>query len=177
MSVREKQRRVVASRLAEYILEHGLAATSLRQLAKAAGVSDRMLLYYFADKAEVLWESLSQITEGLITVLDAAVPDRRFDLDTLLAKALQLTRSAEVRPSMRLWLEIIAAAAKNEEPFPKLAAEILNRFLDWLDQRLAIPDDAKRSEAAARILATIDGIALFDLVGREDLARSAQRYS
>jgi AcrR family transcriptional regulator len=45
MSTRDEQRDKVVERLAGHLLEHGLARTSLRQLAAAAGVSDRMLLY------------------------------------------------------------------------------------------------------------------------------------
>ena len=54
MSIRDARREVVIERLAAHLLEHGLSRTSLRQLASAAGESDRMLLYYFADKAELL---------------------------------------------------------------------------------------------------------------------------
>ncbi|MFN9375915.1 MAG: hypothetical protein ACK564_02585 [Novosphingobium sp.] len=44
MSIRDAQREAVIERLAGHLLAHGLARTSLRQLAQAAGVSDRMLL-------------------------------------------------------------------------------------------------------------------------------------
>jgi AcrR family transcriptional regulator len=54
MTVRAVQRQVVTERLAGHLLATGLARTSVRQMAAAAGVSDRMLLYYFKDKAEVI---------------------------------------------------------------------------------------------------------------------------
>lgn len=175
MSIKDAQREAVAERLAGHLLKHGLALTSLRQLAAAAGVSDRMLLYYFGDKAEVLLHSLTGITDGFVSALDAAIPATRIATEALLSQTLELIRSPAVQPSMRLWLEIMAAAARNEEPFPRLAAGILDRFLDWLDQRLEIADATERNAAAAHILATIDGIALFDLVGRHGLASAAQR--
>ena len=40
--------------LAAYVLENGLADVSLRPLAKAAGTSDRMLLYHFGSKEELV---------------------------------------------------------------------------------------------------------------------------
>jgi AcrR family transcriptional regulator len=49
-----EQRERVLALLAEHLLQTGLAKTSLRQLAAAAEVSDRMLIYYFGSKAEVL---------------------------------------------------------------------------------------------------------------------------
>mgnify|MGYP000446911998 CR=1 FL=1 len=54
MALRAAQRQVVTERLAGHLLASGLARTSVRQLAAAAGISDRMLLYYFRDKAEAL---------------------------------------------------------------------------------------------------------------------------
>ena len=174
MSIRETQRELVVARLCEHLLQHGLALTSLRQLAAAAQVSDRMLLYYFTDKTEILSQTLKRIAEGLVAGLNAALPAEPMPAHILMNNALQLVRSPEVQPSMRLWLEIVAAAARNEEPFPIIAAGILDQFLVWLDRRLDIADQTKRREAAALILATIDGIALFDLVGRIELANAAQ---
>ncbi|MCA3750444.1 MAG: TetR family transcriptional regulator, partial [Phenylobacterium sp.] len=57
MTVRAAQRQVVTERLAGHLLASGLSRTSVRQLAAAAQVSDRMLLYYFRDKAEALGEA------------------------------------------------------------------------------------------------------------------------
>jgi len=58
MTIREEQRRRVTERLAGRLLATGLSRTSVRQLAAAAaaaaGVSYRMLLYDFKDKAEVI---------------------------------------------------------------------------------------------------------------------------
>lgn len=173
MSIKQAQREAVVEKLCAHILQHGLALTSLRQLATAAQVSDRMLLYYFSDKAEILMQTLERIKEGLVAGLNAALPEERMPAEKLLTQALRLIRSPDVQPSMRLWLEIVTAAARNEEPFPKLAAAILDQFLHWLDQRLDILDAEKRREAAALILATIDGIALFDLIGKTGLADAA----
>lgn len=37
-------------KLAAHVLRHGLGSASLRPLAKAAGTSDRMLIYHFGSK-------------------------------------------------------------------------------------------------------------------------------
>lgn len=174
MNIRDFQRAAVVERLSSHLLNHGLGQTSLRQLAAAAEVSDRMLLYYFADKAEVLTATLTNIAQGLVTALDAALPDERVAPDVLLTRSLVLMRGPTMLPSIRLWLEIVIAAAHKQAPFPQLAAQIMEGFLSWLEQRLDVADEQERAEAAAHILATVDGIALYDLVGRSDLAKAAQ---
>ena len=47
-------------RMAAHLLAHGLEGANLRPLARAAGTSDRMLLYYFADKEELFAQMQAQ---------------------------------------------------------------------------------------------------------------------
>ena len=54
MNFRNERREAAIERMADYVLSEGLGAATLRPLAAAAGTSDRMLLYYFADKDELL---------------------------------------------------------------------------------------------------------------------------
>ena len=54
MNIRNDRREAAIERMADHVLSEGLAAGTLRPLAAAAGTSDRMLLYYFADKDELL---------------------------------------------------------------------------------------------------------------------------
>ena len=58
-------------KLADHMLAHGLIGSSLRPLAKAAGTSDRMLLYYFRDKEELL-AATSQLIAARMTMMLAA---------------------------------------------------------------------------------------------------------
>ncbi|MEI6159755.1 MAG: TetR family transcriptional regulator [Roseococcus sp.] len=72
MSIREERRSAALARMADHLLREGLAGASLRALAKAAGTSDRMLLYYFADKDELLGATLAHIAAELAALLDQA---------------------------------------------------------------------------------------------------------
>ena len=59
--------------MADHLLAAGLTGVNLRALAAAAGTSDRMLLYYFTDKDELLAATLACIAARLTAKLDAAV--------------------------------------------------------------------------------------------------------
>ena len=48
--------------LAAHVIEHGLGGASLRPLAKAAGTSDRMLIYHFGDKETLVRDLLEYIS-------------------------------------------------------------------------------------------------------------------
>ena len=62
MNTRDERREAAIERMADHVLAEGLAAATLRPLAAAAGTSDRMLLYYFADKDELLTATLARIS-------------------------------------------------------------------------------------------------------------------
>ena len=48
------RREELAEAATDYALEHGLIGLSLRPLAEAVGTSDRMLLYHFRDKDDLV---------------------------------------------------------------------------------------------------------------------------
>lgn len=164
MIARDAQREVASGKLARHFLATGLGQTSLRQLAEAAGVSDRMLLYYFADKADIVVTVMERLAGELATRLsDGLAETPRLPPASLLRRAAALTTAPEVRPYMRLWIESVAAAARGEEPFPAITEAILAGFRHWLDLRLDLAPGADREAVAMAILATLDGLALIEI--------------
>lgn len=176
MVVRDEQRQRVIECLAAHLLATGLAQSSLRQLADAAGVSDRMLLYYFRDKTEVLASAMQRVAGELAERLAAALPaDERLPPAELIGRALRLTTGKAMRPYMRLWIQVVAAAARDEAPFADVARAITAGFLAWIDARLEVDATHDRAATAASILALIDGAALVEICAGEALAARIAR--
>lgn len=164
MIVRDEQRDRVVQALAEHLLRTGLGQASLRQLAAAAGVSDRMLLYYFTDKTEVLALATTRLAGDMALRLAAALPEgERLSQTALTAKAARLVLDDAFRPFMRLWIEMVAAAARGEAPFADIARQIGEGFLAWLEARLDPATTRDPAGTAAAILALLDGLALLEV--------------
>lgn len=167
------QRDRATKQLAAHLIATGLSQTSLRQLALAADVSDRMLLYYFPDKAGALTAALSMVAADLAAILGEAIPaDFRLAPGALIARAVTATADPRVRPYMALWIEIVAAAARGEAPYREVAGQIAGGFLDWVQSRLAGEPAETRGQALA-ILAMVDGVALIAACMGEDSAGEA----
>jgi len=164
----------VLESLADHLLREGLSGASLRPLAAAAGTSDRMLLYYFADKDELLAATLRQVAARLTRLLDGAgtgiAPS---PLSTLIGEVWAAMRTPALQPYVRLWLELAAGAARGQEPHRAVAGQITDAFLSWAADRLLVEDEADRAPQAALLLATVDGFALLEAVGRADAADAA----
>ena len=156
--------------LAAHALEHGLAGLSLRPLAKAAGTSDRMLLYHFASKQQLVAELLEYLAAGFTLALDGALPTGRLaSRAACLATVVVVTRGTTFRPYLVLWWQIVAGAAQGEATYAAAAGAIMDRLLGWLEELLPLDDPAPH-QAARHILTLIEGAQMLDAVGRPEIA-------
>ncbi len=152
--------------LADHVLRHGIAGSSLRPLAKSAGISDRMLLYYFEDKADLLGSTLTVIASRMHDrLVDHEGPPRPFDM--LLADLAGLIAEEDLRPFMQVWLEMASLAARGDPVCRSTGAQIGQGFLVWIEGQLAPGADARAGDAA-RLLATLEGIALLGSFGLDE---------
>lgn len=176
MSNQEAHRQQIIARLADHLLAVGLQGARLRPMAIAAGTSDRMLLYYFADKNELISETLSLVAHRFLRVLEESKTEP-MPFRSLLSHLAQMTENPIVRPYLRLWLELAAMAGRNLEPFRTVARQIGEGFLDWIAARLR---GGKRSHGranAALLFATLEGLVLLDAIGCESAVKAALKAS
>ncbi len=174
MTVSEERRVAILDSLADHVLEHGLSASSLRALAAAAGTSDRMLLYYFRDKPEIIAATLARIAERLMAILggDAASAPKPFE--ALKAELARSLFSGQFWPYMRLWLEIAALSAKGDPFFRQVGGEIGRGFLAWGAAQLDCANDEQRRREAARLLVAVEGMLLLKSIGLDDVVDEAR---
>lgn len=173
MDVKDARREAAIEAMADHLLAYGMAGASLRPLARAAGTSDRMLLYYFTDKDELLALTLDRIARRLTAILAAALPPgTRLGWAALLRAVWAGMADPALRPFMHLWLDLAAGAARGTEPQRRIAGAIADLFAGWIDDRLDLPAGA-RTPAAHHLLAVIEGAMLLDSLGRPALAEAA----
>ncbi len=165
MSKADAKRAQIVDRLGVFLLTEGLDAASLRPLAQAAGLSDRMLLYYFRDKEEVLTATLTHGAAQLTLLLDAALdatPRAAAELERDLLGAME---DGNFWPFTCLWFEIAARSARGDPLYRRVGGAIAHGFLGWIADRLAIDDPVERSATARRLLSMIEGAQLLHAVG------------
>ena len=172
MSRRTEQRQAITETLCAHLLANGLQQTSLRQLAKAAEVSDRMLLYYFEDKIDVMTCVMQAIAGAFTEFLNDAVPSRgHMTLAGVFEEVTQLSSAPDLQPFMSIWIEAIAAASRGTEPYKTAATDIASGFLDWIETRLPPTHDAPAK--AAMLLTLIEGLAVMQACTSEEIQVTA----
>ena len=151
--------------MAAHILAHGMAGASLRPLAKAAGTSDRMLIYHFGNKERLIEDLLAYIARSYSDALDASLSanqsrSRRELLDRIVAH----TGSREMEPFLALWWEIVAGCARNVPGYRDAAKSIMSQLLDWLTDQMPA-DDPDPVGGAQYLLTLIEGAQMLSAIG------------
>ncbi|MEL6503794.1 MAG: TetR/AcrR family transcriptional regulator [Pseudomonadota bacterium] len=163
--------------MAQFLLENGVHAASLRPLAKAAGTSDRMLVYHFGSKDALVEEVLMWLADGVQAQLGLLVPaQREGTLASFATMLFELLRQPMLRPHLALLMEVSAFCARGQDDFRKVSQQVVDSYHSWLMDVMP-PTQGNRSAAAAHMLATVEGALMQDMAGREQLARAALKQA
>jgi len=157
--------------LAGHVLRHGLVSASLRPLAKAAGTSDRMLIYHFGNKDDLITQVLDYIADIYSGALDAAMGDERAPTrQEVIARVLDNLRNPVMKPFLALWWEIVAGAARGVKSHEEAAQKMMQRLLEWLEQQM--PEGDPDPKGGARYLLTLtEGAQMLSTIGHANTAR------
>jgi AcrR family transcriptional regulator len=139
MSKVAKKKKLAVERIANHLLAEGLNKTGLRLLAKVAGTSDRMLIYYFGSKEALLDEVLGAIATNVTVQLDALVGTQPRPASDLLAQLTSLMMNDAFEPAVQLWFELVGLAARGQEPYLSNARVLSNNWLTWIALRIDDP--------------------------------------
>ncbi len=164
MAPADDRRTQLLDAMADHVLAAGLAGSSLRPLARAAGTSDRMLLYYFPTKDALIAATLNHVAQRMAGMLAASTGDVRLPPDRLLPLLVGLTLDPQFRPYLGLFLEIASRAARGDTLCRTVGAEVVEGFLVWIEAQLDVAPDRRRTEALA-ILTEIEGRVVLDCLG------------
>jgi AcrR family transcriptional regulator len=153
-----------------HVLTHGVAEASLRPLARAAGTSDRMLIYHFGSKQGLIGEILIALAALFGQVLDTQFAAKHAaSRAACLASVAAITRSPDMRQLMRVWMQVLAASAAGETAYLATGNAIIERLLRWVQDHLPA-DEPDPVKTAQTMLVLIEGSVVLDLAGRSDVA-------
>ena len=172
MSLTQSRRDALVECLADHVLAHGLGSASLRSLAAAADTSDRMLLYYFPDKAALVAAVLDRIAHRMMAILSEVEASSQLSQADFEHRLLPIVLDDTRWPFMQLWLEIASIASRGDSMYRQVGERIARGFLAWTANQLLASSDAERQELATRALMTVEGAVLLKSLGLGDAVAS-----
>jgi AcrR family transcriptional regulator len=154
---------------AQYLLEHGVLDLSLRTLGDAVDSSHRVLLYYFHSREQLVTEALDEAAR-LSSVRDAALlgpSGTDADVQGELVRVWRLISAPDQLPLIRLFLQVVALALHNPEPYAAfldgLQTEWLGAYAGYLEEH-GVPG-VEASDVAAEIVGLQRGLQLELAIG------------
>lgn len=142
----------------EAVEQEGLSTLTFGRLAKRIGISDRIIVYYFPSKSDLITSTISTISAGLIDILDDAFGDEPQPPPDLVTRAWPILAASSNESVFRAFFELVGLSGARIEPYATLAPQLLNAWATWLVPHIEVPDGSSAEAEAYRIMATIDGL-------------------
>ena len=148
------RRRDLTELATDYVLEHGLIGLSLRPLAREIGTSDRMLLYHFDSKADLVAAVLVASTDRSVAALERLPPGE--DVAASVRGLWQAMLGSRLEQCQRVYVEASALGLFGLEPYASAVRAANERWTAALGRRLeAAGCRPERSRRAAELVDSV----------------------
>ena len=159
----------------EVAFADGLSQLTFGRVARHLGVSDRIIVYYFASKDVLVTEVVLAMGTQLQTSLAAAFETPAADHVDVVRAAWPVLATGESDAVFALFFEANGLATAGREPYASLVPQLVEAWIDWAATFIDGDEEHRRAEAETAV-AVVDGLLLLRLLtGPEAAARAAGR--
>jgi len=150
----------LAAAATDYVLEQGLVGLSLRPLADALDTSDRMLLYHFGSKDDLVATILRTSNDRSIAHINGLAPAS--DARHAVLELWSAITSPPIAACCRLYVEASALGLLGREPYAVVVRELNEEWMTALAGCFgrAVPTQAVARRVAELVDATFMGLFL-----------------
>jgi len=150
----------------DYLLRNGIANLSLRPLAAATGTKARLLIYHFGSRQQLLAEAMERVRQRVQT---------RVVESGNLMQFWRWATEKKNQPYLRLIFEVQGLAMQKPKEYGAYLRGTLEKWIDFLEQRLNTLKGRERRLTASIIIAAFDGL-LLDYYVTGDLDRTTRAF-
>jgi AcrR family transcriptional regulator len=155
--------------------DDGLSQLTFGRVAGRLGISDRIVVYYFPSKDDLIGDVLMAMGTRLQATLIPAFSAPAADHLELVRAAWPVLATPDADPVFALFFEAIGLAASGREPYRSMVPPLVEAWIDWAAEFVGGRRARRRAEAEAAI-ALLDGLLLLrQLAGPAAADRAARR--
>jgi AcrR family transcriptional regulator len=156
-----QRREAIVQRAADHVLERGVVAISLRELAAAVGVSPRMLVHHFGSREKLVSSAVREARSRQREAFEACLaPQPGRPYADVLTDAWRWFATDEARPYLRLFGQLYALAQAPDSPHAEFLRESVLDWLPTIEEGFAADgaDPGTARELATLTVAVIRGL-------------------
>lgn len=174
MGYRHTRDEILAGAL-ETAFADGLSRLTFGRVARRLGTSDRVVVYYFPSKDDLVGEVLVAMGLHLQAAIAPAFTERAADHLELARRAWPILTRPDADPVFALFFEANGLAATGLEPYRTLVPQLVDAWVTWAAELLE-GSRARRLAEAETAIALLDGLLLLRQLRSPAAAqRAAQR--
>jgi AcrR family transcriptional regulator len=153
----------------------GLSQLTYGRVAKHLGVNDRIIVYYFPSKEDLVGDVLLAMGMQLQETLAPAFAASGSDHIALLRAAWPMLAHADADPIFALFFEATGLAVAGRDPYRTLMPQLVDMWISWAAEFVPGTPKQRRTEAETAI-ALLDGLLLLrQVAGAAPADRVAKR--
>lgn len=152
--------------------EDGLSQLTFGSVAKGLAISDRIVVYYFPTKSDLIREVVIAMGGRLQLTLAHAFATPASGHFEMVSRAWPLLSTPDTDRIFALFFEANGLAAIGREPYASVVPALVQGWIDWATNLIAPTNPRRRAEAETAI-AIIDGLLLLRLLAGPDAANRA----
>lgn len=148
--------RLVAAAV-DLALESGFSSLTYGRLARKIGVSDRLLVYYFPTKVDLIEKTVAAVGAELQAVLGEAFTGATLPPGELVERAWPVLTTPAADRVFAAFFELVGLSAAGRHPYRAVVPSAIEAWVSWLMPQVDAPD---RRSGALSVIATLDGLLL-----------------
>jgi AcrR family transcriptional regulator len=153
----------------------GLSQLTYGRVAKHLGINDRIIVYYFPSKEDLVGDVLLAMGMQLQETLAPAFAASASDHIALLRAAWPILAHADADPIFALFFEATGLAAAGRDPYRTLMPQLVDMWIAWAAEFVPGTPRQRRTEAETAI-GVLDGLLLLrQVAGAAPADRVAKR--
>lgn len=152
--------------------EDGLGQLTFRKVADRLGISDRMVVYYFPAKKDLIQAVVEVLAARLQALLASAFGDEPLSVSELLRRAWPVLAAPSSDQLFALSFEVIGLTSVKVQPFAELGPLLVDAWVGWLVPRI---DSTDPVSDALGVVAVLDGLLLLRQISGPAAADAAAR--
>jgi AcrR family transcriptional regulator len=139
-------------------LRDGVARLTFLSVAEELGTSDRMVVYYFPAKEDLVMATVAALSSRMQSLLEQAFGNDRRSPDELIERAWPTLKKKSADRVFQVLLELVGLSVSGIEPYRRITRNILSEWADWLGGRVDAPTRLERRRLALGVIARVDGL-------------------